>query len=287
IRMVGIESSYGGPNSLAMSIVVSLPFALFLWRHRAGFVVSWPEKWAKRYFNLLKVYGLLALCSIVMTNSRSGMVSFLFFLLLLLVSTKGFLKKMGFVIGGIILLGMVWFFMPVENQERMRTIWAPEEGPQNAQVSADGRVEGFKAGMEMFEKYPFAGAGLGNFVDYRVNHLDGIPLQAHNLAGQLLGEMGLLGAIPFLLMVIATFASCSSIKRIAKARMKDPEFWVDFATACRDSVLLLFFTGIFGHNMLRYNWLWAAAFTAKGAYFLQNTATERGQEGRRAFRKDI
>lgn len=271
VRMVGIETSYGGPNALAMSIVVSLPFALFLWRHRKEFIALWPEKWAKRYSLFLKIYGLLALCSLVMTNSRSGMVSFVVFLLLLFVSKKGFFKKIGYVVAGLIFLLLLWQILPAENQGRIRTIWAPEEGPANAKVSADGRIEGFKAGMDMFFQHPVTGVGLGNFVAYRVNHLDGVPLQAHNLAGQIMGELGLVGTIPFLLMVFATFGSCRRIKRMARERMREPGFWVDFATACRDSVLLLFFTGIFGHNMLRYNWLWAAAFAMKGVYFLQNT----------------
>jgi O-antigen ligase len=270
VRLVGIESSYGGPNALAMSIVVSMPFALFLWRHRKEFVASWPGKWAKRYFLLLKVYGVLALCSLVMTNSRSGIVSFVFFLMLLFVSKRGLFKKIGYVLLGIILLTVVWQVLPEENKGRIRTIWAPEEGPANAQVSADGRVEGFKAGMEMFYRHPATGVGLGNFVEYRVNNLDGIALQPHNLAGQILGELGLVGAISFLFMVFAILGSCRRMKQMAKAGMKDPDFWVDFATACRNSVLLLFFTGLFGHNMLRYNWLWAAAFAMKGAYFLKN-----------------
>jgi hypothetical protein len=30
--------------------------------------------------------------------------------------------------------------------------------------------------------------------------------------------------------------------------------------ACRLSVFLLIFFGLFGHNMLRFTWLWLAAF---------------------------
>ena len=44
----------------------------------------------------------------------------------------------------------------------------------------------FYAGLGMFSRYPMVGIGPGNFVAYRVKNLDGIPLEAHNLAGQIM-----------------------------------------------------------------------------------------------------
>lgn len=287
IRLVGIESSYGGPNSLAMSIVVSLPFAYFLWRHKREFTSLWPGKWSKCYSVLLITYGILSFGSIIMTNSRSGIVSLLFFLMLLFFSKKGFFKKIGYVFIGIIFLSFLWQIMPAENQNRWKTIWSPEEGPQNAETSAEGRIEGFKAGMVMFYRHPIFGVGLGNFVDYRTRKVDGVPLQAHNLAGQVMGELGLLGTILFLLMVFSIFGACNRIKRLANTGVKNAVFWVDLSTACRNSVLLLFFAGLFGHNMLRYNWLWAAAFATKGLYFLKNAPDKILKEGGDANRKDL
>jgi O-antigen ligase len=151
--------------------------------------------------------------------------------------------------------------MPAENKGRMSTIWSPEEGPSNAQVSAEGRIEGYKAGMAMFRRYPFTGVGVGNFIAYRVPNVDGIALQAHNLEGQLLGEMGLVGCFTFLLMVGATFGNARRIIRYAGNQTNGALLCLsDLARTSRLSLLLLIFLGTFGHNLYRFNWLWIAAF---------------------------
>ena len=39
------------------------------------------------------------------------------------------------------------------------------------------------------------------------------------------------------------------------------------AVACTDTVLLLLFQGIFGHNLYRYNWILISAFLVLASYF--------------------
>jgi len=80
VRMCGIESTFGGPNSLAMSIVVSLPMLLFLWSIRKELSDTWPASWRRWFPRFLVFYFLLAASSIILTNSRSGMVSFILFI---------------------------------------------------------------------------------------------------------------------------------------------------------------------------------------------------------------
>ena len=70
-RMVGIDVTYGDPNSFAASICYSLPLTWALIR-------SHFEHPGVKLF--LWSYGLLALVAIVFTGSRSGMVTFVFFL---------------------------------------------------------------------------------------------------------------------------------------------------------------------------------------------------------------
>jgi O-antigen ligase len=261
VRMEGIEGTYGGPNDLAMSIVVSLPFVVFLWRNRSIITESWPIVWQIRFKRCLIIYGVMAVTSIILTNSRSGMVGFVVFAAILMFSGKGLARKVKYLLAGVIALVLIWTVMPAENKGRLSTLWAPEKGPANAQASADGRKEGFKAGMEMFRRFPFTGVGSGNFIAYRVPNVDGIALQAHNLEGQLLGELGILGGATFLLMVGAVLGSCSKIVRFARNRSDAVLLCLaDLAGACRFSVLLLIFLGTFGHNLYRYNWLWIAAF---------------------------
>jgi len=268
VRMVGIDNTFGGPNSLAMSIVVSLPFALFLWKYRAYIYSSWPPVWQTRFRYGLILYGVLAVSSIVLTNSRSGLVGFLFYIAILMFSGKGIGTKIKYIVMCVVILSLVWVIVPEENKGRFRTIWAPEEGPSNAQESAEGRIEGFKTGMEMFRRFPITGVGAGNFVSYRAQNLDGLPLQAHNLEGQLLGEMGLIGGTSFLLMLGATLGNCRNITRMSLNQKNTSVLLLaDLARACSVSLILLFFLGTFGHNLYRYNWLWLAAFSALALRF--------------------
>ena len=268
-RLIGIEETLGGPNALANSIVLSLPFALFLWTVRKEFTFSWPQ-FLKTLFPLLPVlYSILALTSLILTNSRTGMLSLILFVVLVgLFWFKGISKKVLSVFLGILLLLTIWTVMPSEHKDRFRTIWNPEAGPISAHFSAKGRIEGLKAGLTMFERYPITGVGVGNFVEYRAAYIDNVKLEAHSLYGQILGETGFIGFLCFFAMVFVLFIDIRKVKVIAKS-YSDPTLGVLswLALACRDSLILLFFTGLFGHNLVRFNWLFIAALSSLALVF--------------------
>ena len=269
VRLTGIESTFGGPNALAMSIVVSLPMLLFLWSIRKEFSSEWPNSWRRWFPRLLVFYSVLAIISVILTNSRSGMVSFVLFVLLVTFRGRGIGRKLGYILFGVLLLASLWFVLPEEKKGRFQTIWDPESGPKTAQISTEGRVEGYKAGMTMFERFPLTGVGIGNFIEYRVPYVDGVPLNAHNLAGQVLGETGVVGGGAFLFMVAITIVNCFKIRALAKRNRSDPKLAAlsGLGLACRDALILLAFEGLFGHNLLRFNWLWLAAFSSLALQF--------------------
>jgi O-antigen ligase len=271
IRLCGIESTFGGPNNLAMSIVVSLPMLLFLWSIRKEFSCEWPRLWHKWFPRFLVFYAVLAISSIILTNSRSGMVSFILFVALATFRGKGIGRKISYILLGVVVLAMLWLAMPEEKKDRFRTIWIPEAGPKGAQVSAEGRIEGFKAGMRMFEQFPLTGVGIGNFLTYRISHVDGVALNAHNLVGQVLGETGILGIFGFLLMVMVILLNCRKVRSLARRKLSDPKLKAlsGLGLAARDALILLAFEGLFGHNLLRFNWLWLAAFSSLALRFVR------------------
>ncbi len=269
-RLCGIESTYGGPNALAMSVVASMPLAMFLWRNLPGITASWPNVWKKRFRIGLIIYAALAVSSVILTNSRSGLLGMLFFVAMLIFGGQGFFRKMKYLVSGILLLLLLWIFVPEENKERFQTIWSPESGPDNAQISAEGRLEGFKVGMEMFARHPLSGVGFGNFLIYRQQKVDGVYLESHNLEGQLLGELGLIGGVAFLLMIGAAFQNCRKIRRYsAQSEGVHALIFPDLAKAISQTLWLLIFLGTFGHNLYRYNWLWLAAFAVLAWQMLQ------------------
>jgi O-antigen ligase len=197
------------------------------------------------------------------------MVSLILFVLVVDFSfAKGIFKKLKYILIGFILLLTLWVMMPLESKNRFRTIWSPEAGPISAQSSAEGRIEGLKAGITMFKRFPITGVGIGSFIEYRASNIDNVSLEAHNLYGQVLGETGLIGFFCFFSMVFMIFITTRKVRVITRGYSDQTlDILSRLALACRDSLLLLLFAGLFGHNLVRYNWLLIAAFSSLALIF--------------------
>jgi O-antigen ligase len=162
-----------------------------------------------------------------------------------------------------LLLGLLWLLAPQTQKDRLRTLWNSEAGPENARLSAEGRVYGLLAGVQMFEDSPVTGVGIGNFLEYRVQVLDGVPKIAHSLPGELLGEVGLIGALAFVLFVGTTWSNSRQVERMLAAESDATSRTLSgLAVACRNVLILMLFEGLALHNAFRFNWLWVAAFCA-------------------------
>jgi O-antigen ligase len=95
--------------------------------------------------------------------------------------------------------------MPADLQERFNTIFDDSINPV-ATRSAEGRIEGFRRGLKLFELSPIwgVGAGCSALAVDQLLHLEN-PGQLHNLYGQLLSELGVLGAVSFLLLLFSLY----------------------------------------------------------------------------------
>ena len=135
-------------------------------------------------------------------------------------------------------------------------------------MSGEGRKEGLKAGVEMCRRFPVTGVGLGNFVPYRMKNLDGSYLVAHNTIGGVLGETGLFGGVAFLLFVSGVFVNRRKTKLLANM-LPHPqlELLANLTTACRDSMIVLLFCGMFGDVQGRAQLYWVPAFSLLASGF--------------------
>lgn len=243
VRMLGIDTSLGDPNSFGASIVFALPFARAFWH-------SCKQRWVQ-----LAVLGYLGLsCGcVLLTGSRSsllGMVLWGGFVILR--SRHRWLGISAAAIGA----PLVFLLLPESLQTRFETIVNPEVGPENARVSGEGRIQGFFTGMELIEKYPATGIGPGSW-----RPATGSKLESHNLYGQLCGEMGAAGVLTFG-AILGCFAW--NLLKLKHAARRDPagEFAFEhhLGSAVAMSIFLLLFEGNFGHNLFRHNWLWFGGF---------------------------
>jgi O-antigen ligase len=254
-RLVGMDQTYNDPNTFAATIVYSLPFAWALWK-------SEKSKWMGRG---LLGYGAMCVVAIMFTGSRSGMLSFLFFLGLIWMKHQ---KK----IFGLVLLALgllaIWQFVPGEYKVRYFTIF-DDSISATAAESAQGRIDGLKNGFKLFANSPFLGWGAGNFI-YAVETIGVFNrLQSHNLYGQLVADLGLLGVIPFLAICWLMYRTYRKIQKASSSCLKaglgqNPVFMAAVGSACLNTLLLLLFQGNFGHNLYRYTWLVIGAILVLG-----------------------
>jgi len=238
---------------------------LFFVRSREEFCATWPRNLRKAFRLFLWLYPFVCVSALLLTRSRSGALGLVLLILMLTTRTRGLAKKIKGVVIAVSLLAALYVLLPHDMRLRLQTIWDPDaeqlfsQGGANA--STNGRWYGFVAGMRMFREYPLTGVGIGNFVEYRVNELDGVKLKAHNIPGEVLGETGIVGGIAFVLFVFAIWRNCGRITAVT-AGTSDPQLrlFSSIGAACKLTLILLCFSGLSDHNLQRYTWMWVAAF---------------------------
>lgn len=257
-RMMGIDSTFGDPNTFAASIVYSLPF---LW---AMMQCKFEKLWIRR---MLWAYGLLAILCIVSTGSRSGMISALFFMLLVWFGSS---RKLALMVTLVFTLMITWSVMPEKYQTRFESVFVKGVVSEGADLSAESRIEMLKMGIRMFEKFPVLGVGPGNF-RYGWS-LFGIDLQmnAHNMYGMLLGELGFIGALAFVFLIFSIITTHVRNIRQAKLLPLENSGLALISVASVQATLIMLFNGNFGGNLYRYNWLWIGAIGVLASHFIQN-----------------
>lgn len=243
VRLIGVDTTLGNPNSFGNSIVYTLPLLTPLWLARP----------TPRMKGFLACYLGLALVCVGLTGSRSSFVGVVLWALVMV-----FRSQWRFRMGVLALVAapLLWAALPASLQTRFETIIDPSVGPANAQESGQGRIYGFLMGLELWARNPATGVGPGAF-----RPASGSPTETHNLYGQLLGEMGTLGGITFAAVLLMFW---TNIRRIRHLYQANPDWEHDFLyhlpRAISVAVLLLLFEGNFGHNLFRFNWLWYGGF---------------------------
>lgn len=258
-RLIGHDQSGAEPNAMAATINYSLPFAYILYLRFKDEVARLRQK------RILVAYIIVSVTCIFMTGSRTGAVSLLFLAILLWFNVE---HKVRWLFVFVTTALLIWNLLPYEKRVRLESIWDEDvqmEGAEgdkfmrSAKASTEGRKEGFWDGVHLLQAHPLTGAGAGNFANAR-QLVREIPLeqelQAHNLYGQLMGELGGFGVVAFISLLFSIIKMDLLVIR-RKAQGLSPIAW-----ACLASVPLLLINGLAAHNLYRYNWLWISAFSS-------------------------
>src|SRR5262249_408973 len=146
---------------------------------------------------------------IALTGSRGGFLGLLLCGLIHGVIARRWWKHAA---TGLILVPLLWLILPTYLRHRFETIIWPEVGPQNAQLSAEGRFQRFFIVLDLWRDNPVTGCGPGLW-----KVASGEELESHNLYGQVLGEMGTLGAITFGATLVAAWANMRKINAMYRS----------------------------------------------------------------------
>jgi O-antigen ligase len=249
-RMIGVDQTYNDPNAFASSLLYTLPLTLPLWATR-------PSTFLRA---VLVAYTLGVCVCVALTGSRSGFVglcALTAMVLLVTVRRKALVIVLGGTVGAAG-LGLAVVALPAELQNRYLTLIDSSYGPKNAALSASGRMDGFMYGVEAWEKSPLLGHGPRAF-DFATGRMGG----AHNLYGQVLSEMGTLGALALAALVLCFVLNGLEVGRFYRQHPEVPrDFVFHVSRAIGLIVVLLLLLGWSGHTLYRYNWQWFAAFQA-------------------------
>lgn len=259
-RMIGVDVTFADPNAFASTLLYTLPFLLPFWNEQ-------PRR-VPRLLLLAYIGGVLT--CILLTGSRAGFMGLsLLTGILLLSSAKS--KVQAVVVGGTI--AVVGFLvlsvvLPEELQNRYLTLLDSSRGPANAKESADGRLDGFLWGLYVWQQSPLFGHGPASFA-----FSTGRGGQAHNLYGQVLSEMGLIGAVALVGLLLCFWKNGREARAIRHdTGLPSSDFAYQVSRAVSLNILLLLVMGWAGHNLFRYNWQWFAAFSAVAVACLRQGA---------------
>ncbi|MCJ7508814.1 MAG: O-antigen ligase family protein [candidate division Zixibacteria bacterium] len=251
----GIERAQGitgsDPNSLAVTLALAAPFIWY---------ILFVEK--SRWLKLLSIGVLIAsLYTIILTGSRSAILGLVTIVFLVWIRSR---RKFVSLIIALLIVTITWIVMPEQYKGRYKTILSSTHG--EIDDSSQGRINAWKAGMEMFFDRPFLGVGVGAFGTAHATSYtpEGKPrswLKAHNTYVQLLAELGILGTIIFVILIYNIIRQNIKVEKkiLSQIKVKDWNYYLSIAMMT--SLGCLFVTGIFGHSLYRFNWYLIAALT--------------------------
>ncbi|WP_162828852.1 O-antigen ligase family protein [Vibrio tubiashii] len=200
-----LGSVLGDPNDLSLVLMFPLAFAISFATTK-GIGVS----------RILGIVGLvLAMAAVIATQSRGGLlgsVAVFGIFGLRLIRSKSLL-----IFIGVICLAVLFAVAGISDRQ---SGGAAEEG---IDASAMGRLYAWEAAFKMALDNPFSGVGLNNFYSnyyYYSSHWDGLNHAVHSTWFGVLAEMGFLGLIVFIGIIISLIKTSRQTLSIL-AELKD------------------------------------------------------------------
>jgi len=227
-RTTGVTGGmFESGNDFAQILDMYIPFTIALFFYVKKF-------WLKLVWLGLTV---MAVAVNVMTFSRGGFLG--------LIAVLGFIffrsdRKIVILPFLLSLLILFIIFAPASYMNRMKSI-----SSYNQDESSQGRIDAWKTGMRMFAASPLTGIGVGCFYGAYLRYGIGIDRVAHNSFITALAELGIVGTIPFLLLIFFSFQASYRVAKYLRQINRTDSFLYLIANTLPISLVGYIVTAIF------------------------------------------
>jgi len=200
------------PNYEALSLVVTLPLAIWLTRYETRRLWIWVGR----------ICTPILAFAVFLSQSRGGVLALAVMAALAWWNSQHKTKLLGYFVAATLFMFAI---SPGQMLQRLQQIRVAGEAETGAEVSTSARVELAKAGVSMMEAHPLFGIGLGQFksVEFHYNpvltDLEPDPKIAHDTYIQLGAE----GGIPTLALYVAILLLTLSVCRRSEKLPNIPE----------------------------------------------------------------
>jgi O-antigen ligase len=193
-RLSGAPSDVVNPNGLAFIVCTVLPFLWF-----AGGL-------SRTYRLILLIFAPLCVYALMLTGSRSGFVGLIVVVFGIFVKVK---QRFALAVGCVLVAVIAFPLLGSDMQDRYLSIVGL--GSKN-EASVVGRITGIIDNFEVALRRPFFGHGLGTSREANGNFGES-DQPAHNLYAELATELGFIGMVIFIFLIVSIYSSFQECKR--------------------------------------------------------------------------
>jgi putative inorganic carbon (HCO3(-)) transporter len=247
LRIEGLVGGmFGNPNDLATALDILLPFAV---------AITLASKGLARLF-FLGCAAILAI-GVLVTLSRGGFLG--------LMATGGVLlwklgrgRRLKTILATGLICGILFAVMPGGYGARIATIFDNE---QDKTGSAQQRRELMERAASIAISRPIVGVGMGNFHIYSISEKE-----AHNAYLEIAAELGVMGLIAYLIVILAPLRSLRRIERQTRDMRSKSEREMYGLSVCIQAAFIAYIVCSFFASI---QYLWYLYYTAAYAVALR------------------
>lgn len=221
-RLAGAPADVINPNELGFVIATAIPFLHYL---------LWPLGWKSKLIYLTLMPAMLY--ALILTMSRGGFIALLVVAFLVFKESRHKMKLVVIAVGLVVVALNV--MTPIQKDRYLSLVDSDTAGG----ASAEGRLKGIVGEFKLGLTRPVVGHGLGTTFEAKY-HKWGATKVSHNLYGELIIELGLIGFAIFLRFLYQIARKLSVVRSQFAALNKSEDSYYSRLNKCLIAVFWMY-----------------------------------------------